>query len=130
MSTMTLIAKSLWAGTPVLGGAVLTSAAVDVGSADVVEALRLRVSSVVGVASAKVQYQTSQDNVHWDVASDNADIVTSTLLAKAGNPEGFNSYPLPAPLARYMRIVLTEISAAVLADTLVDGALLLRQGLS
>mgnify|MGYP001614628985 FL=1 len=130
MSVLSLTSYLLWSGTTIGGGATLTSAAIDLLHVDLVEALRLRVSSVAGTANVRVEYQTSHNGTDWDEEDDNVDIVASTLLAKAGNAEQWNSFPMPAPLARYIRILVDEISAAVLTDTLVESKLLCREGLS
>jgi hypothetical protein len=126
----TLITHTLFGAAPgtLIGAAVaLTSPTVGIRHVDVVEALHLKVSSVAGAANVKAQYQTSWDNVNWDAAADNALIVTSSLTDKPGNTEGWNTYPMPAPLAHFIRIVVTEISAGGLADTLLEAKLLCRE---
>ena len=131
MSLHNLIAHTLFgsAGTTVGAGLTLTGPTIDLQHVERVESLQLRVSSAAGTAAVRVEYQTSPDGTNWDEEDDNPDITASTLLAKAGNPEGWNAYPIPAPIARYMRILIDEISAAALADTLVEGRLLCRERL-
>ena len=131
MSIHNLIAHTLFtaAGTTVGAGATLTGPTIDLQHVANVESLQMRVSSVAGTANVRAEYQTSHDGVLWDEEDDNPDIVASTLLAKPGNPEGWNAYPMPAPIARYLRILIDEISAAALADTLVEGRLLCRERL-
>ena len=122
---------TLWAspGTTIGAGATLTSPTIDLRLIDQIEGLQLRVSSVVGTADCRVEFQTSWDDVNWDEEDDNPDITASTLLAKPGNPEGWNTYPVPSALARYMRILIDEISAGALADTLVEAKLTCRERL-
>ena len=130
MSELSLIEHILWTGTTVGAAATLTSAAVDLNHVDLVESLLLRVSSVAGVADVRVEFQTSYNNNDWDDEDDHPDITASTLLAWPGNPEGWNRYPMPAANNRYIRFLVDEISAAALADTLVEARLLCREGLS
>lgn len=126
-----LIWHTLWAspGTALGAGLILTSPAIDVRFLDRVEGLQLKASSVLGTANVRVEYQTSWDGANWDDEDDNPDIVASTLLAKPDNPEGWNTYPVPAPLARYIRLLVDEISAAALADTLIEAKLTCRERL-
>ena len=126
-----LIAHTLWAspGTAVLAAATLTGPTIDLLNVERVESLQLKASSVAGAANVKAQYQTSPDGTNWDAAADNPLIITASLTDKANNPEGWNAYPTPAPLARYMRILVTEQSAGALADTLVEARLLCRERL-
>lgn len=120
-----LIWHTLWAspGTALGAGLTLTSPSIDTRLLTRIEGLQLRASSVAGVADVRIEYQTSWDDVNWDEEDDNTDIAASTLLAKPGNPEGWNTYPVPAPLARYIRFLVDEISAAALADTLLEAKL-------
>ncbi len=130
MSILSITRKILWEGTTIGAGATLTSATVDLNHVDMIEALALKVSSVAGTADVRVEFQTSHDAVNWDSSDDNPDIIASTLTAKTNNPEGWNGYPMPAPLSRYLRILIDEISGGGLADTLVEAALICREGLS
>ena len=130
MSELSTIEHILWTGTTVGGGATLTSAAVDLLHVDLVESLALRVSSVAGTANVRAEFQMSHNNNDWDEEDDNPDITASTLTDKPGNPEGWNYFSMPAVLARYVRILIDEISAAVLTDTLVEARLICREGLS
>lgn len=130
MSVLSQTVYTLWSGTTIGAAATLTSAAIDLLHVDTIEGLRLRVSSVAGTANVRVEFQTSHNNIDWDEEDDNPDITASTLTDKAGNPEGWNSFPLPNPLARYIRFLVDEISAAALTDTLVEAKLLVREGLS
>jgi len=114
-------------GTVIGAAAALTSPLIDLRLMMRVEGLFLRVSSVIGTANCKVQYQTSTNGGDWDAAADNANIVTASLTDKPGNPEGWNVYPVPAVLAPFMRVVVTEISAAGLADTIVEMKLICRE---
>ena len=116
-------------GTGVLAAATLTSPVIDLRHVSRVESLQLKASSVAGTANVKAQYQTSPDASNWDAAADNPLIITASLTDKPTNTEGWNSYPVPAPLARYMRILVVEISAGSLADTLVEAKLLCRESL-
>lgn len=129
MSVLSQTVYTLWSGTTVGGGATLISAAIDLLHVDLVESLALRVSSVAGTANVRVEYQTSHNGTDWDEEDDNPDITASTLTDKAGNPEGWNNFSMPAPLARFLRIHIDEISAAVLTDTLVSAKLVCREGL-
>lgn len=124
-----LILHTLWAspGTTVGAAATLTSPSIDTLHLDRIEGLQLRASSVAGTADVRVEFQTSWDGTNWDEEDDNPDIVASTLLAKAGNPEGWNTYPVAAPLARYIRFMVDEISAAALTDTLIEAKLTCRE---
>ena len=126
-----LIAHTLFGatGTTVLAAAVLTGPTIDLQHVERVEALQLKASSAAGTANVKAQYQTSPNGTNWDAAADNPLIITASLTDKPGNPEGWNAYPTPAPLARYMRILVTEQSAGALADTLVEAKLLVREHL-
>mgnify|MGYP001618255068 CR=1 FL=1 len=117
------------AGTTVGAAAALTSPTVDLRLLQRVEGLLLKVSSVAGAANCKVQYRTSPDDVNYDAAADNSLIVTASLPDKPNNPEGWHTYPVPAPLNRYMRLVVTEQSAGGLTDTLVEAKLLCRERL-
>ena len=130
MSELSTIEHILWTGTTVGVGATLTSAAVDLLHVDLVESLALRVSSVAGTANVRAEFQMSHNGAEWDEEDDNPDITASTLTDKAGNPEGWNYFSMPAILARYVRILIDEISAGALTDTLVEARLICREGLS
>ena len=91
------------------------------------EALSLRVASATLIADVKVQMATSPDGVLFDAYADNADIVSSTLLAKASNPEGYNAYPLANPLNRYFKFKITGVAINPV-DTLADAYLFFREG--
>ena len=130
MSELSLIPHTLWQGTTVGAAATLTSAAIDLNHVDLVESLLLRVSSVAGAANVRAEFQASHNANDWDEEDDNPDITSSTLTDRPGNPEGWNRYPMPAVNNRYVRIMIDEISAGALTDTLVEAALLCREGLS
>jgi hypothetical protein len=126
-----LIAHTLFgaSGTAVLAAATLTSPVIDLQYVERIEALRLKASSVAGTANVKAQYQTSHDGVNWDAAADNPLVITASLTDKPGNTEGWNGYAFPAPLARYVRILVVEQSSGSLADTIVEARLLCRERL-
>jgi hypothetical protein len=124
-----LITHTLFTAQAVGAGAVLTSPVVDLRFVRNIESLQLRVTSVAGVANVSAEFQSSPDATNWDNEDDNTIIVASTLTAKANNPEGWNVYPVAAPLNRYIRVLIDEISAGALADTLVDAKLLVREEL-
>lgn len=130
MSVLSQTVYTLWSGTVIGAAATLISAAIDLQHVDLVESLALRVSSVAGTANVRAEYQNSHNGTQWDEEDDNPDITSSTLTDKAGNPEGWNYFSMPAPLGRYIRILIDEISAAGLTDTLVEAKLLCREGLS
>ena len=118
MSTAFLTRATLFAA--VLVGGVGTSGdspALDLQLAGGNLHLSLQAASVLGTADVKVQFAQSPDNTNWDAYADNPDIVASTLLAKPGNPEGFNQYPMPGPLARYLKCRITGVALNA-ADTL------------
>jgi hypothetical protein len=91
------------------------------------EGLDLKVSSVSGTADVKVQYAVSPDNTNFSDYGDNPNITASTLLANPTAPEGFNAYPLPTPMAGYIKFKITGIAANP-ADTLATGYLIMREG--
>lgn len=130
MSVLSTVEHILWTGTTVGAGATLTSAAVDLLHVDLVESLALRVSSVAGEANVRAEFQMSHNGTNWDEEDNNPDITASTLTDKPGNTEGWNYYSMPAILARHVRILIDEISAAALTDTLVEARLICREGLS
>lgn len=130
MSVLSTTSYTLWSGTTVGAAATLVSAAIDLLHVDLVESLGLKVSSVIGTANVRVEFQQSHNGTDWDDEDDNADITASTLVDKAGNPEGWNYFSMPAILARFVRILIDEISGAGLADTVVEARLICREGLS
>lgn len=105
----------------------ITSAVLDTEHMGRLHDLSLKVSSVTGTADAIIEYATSPDGTNFDAYSDNTALAASTLLAKAGNPEGFNGYPLPIFLNRYVRFRLTGIASNP-ADSLVTGYLFFDEG--
>jgi len=115
MSVLSSTSYTLWSGTVIGGGATLTSIVIDLLHVDLVESLALRVSSVAGTANVRAEFQQSHNGVDWDEEDDNPDITASTLTDKAGNPEGWNYFSMPAILARFVRILIDEISAAILS---------------
>lgn len=95
-----------------------------------IEGVVVKASSVSGTADVKVEYITSPDNVNYEAYADTQDIVASTLLEKAGNPEGSNPFimPLLVPSNGYIKFKVTGITLNP-ADTLVDLTLLVREGM-
>ncbi len=103
-----------------------TSNSVDIRRASRVEAVILKASSVAGTTDVKVEYATSHDDSSYDSFDDNVDITSSSATQFANNVEGFNTYPVPAPLNAYLKIKVTGVGANN-ADTLVTGYLLIRE---
>lgn len=132
MSVHNLITHTLFTatGTTVGAAATLIGPTINLQYIERVDSLELRVSSAAGTANVRAEYQTSPDGVNWDDEDDNPDITASTLVDKPGNPEGWNSYSMPAPLAQYVRVLIDDISAAGLTDTVVEAKLLCRERLS
>lgn len=132
MSVLSPTYYTLWSGTTVGVGATLTSAAIDLSHVDFIEALLLKVSSAAGTANVRAEFQTSHTGLttDWDEEDDNPDITSSTLIDRPGNLEGWNRYPMPAVNNRYVRVLIDEISAAALTDTLVFAKIVAREGLS
>lgn len=106
--------------------ASILSLVVDVQHATRVESLWLRASSVTGTADVKAEYRTSWDGNHWEHFDDTQDITSSTLTDRANNAEGFNTFPVSAPLNRYIQIRITGVGTNP-ADTLVAAYLVVRE---
>ena len=122
-----LITHTLFTTQAVGAAATLTGPVVNLQFARQLEGLLLKASSVAGTANVKAGFQTSPDGVSWDARADRADVIAASLTDRPGNAEGWNTYAMPAPLNRFFRLVLDEISAAGLTDTLVDAKLLVRE---
>jgi hypothetical protein len=90
------------------------------------EGLGLRAASVTGTADVKMQYAVSPAGTNFSDYGDNADIVSSTLLANTTAPEGYNDYSLPAGLLGWIKFKVTGIAANP-ADTLVTCYLFIRE---
>lgn len=103
-----------------------TSLSLGVGYSSRVEAIILRAASVSGTADVKIEYATSHDDTNYDSFDDNLDVTSSSGTDKPNNKEGYNSYPMPAPLNSYIKIKVTGVGANP-ADTLVDCYLVLRE---
>jgi hypothetical protein len=118
---------NLWDAEAIDDAGALTSPWIDLKFVSVLEALVLKVTSVLGAASVQAQYQSSPDGTaaNADAVADNVDIVAATLAAKAGNPEGFNSFDFPTFSNRFVRIVITDLASTT--DSLVSAKLLLRE---
>jgi hypothetical protein len=119
-----LFTHTLWTTEAIADAGTLTSPAIDLKLCTPV-ALVLLVTSVLGNASVRAEFQTSQDATNWDAIADNPDIVTATLAAKANNPEGWNTFPVPDPLNRHYRIIITDLASTT--DSLVSAVLLCRE---
>lgn len=122
-----LVTHTIFTAQAVGAAGTLTGPAVNLQFSRQVEGLLLKASSVAGVANVKAGFQTSPDGISWDARADRSDVIAASLTDRPGNPEGWNTYAMPAPLNRFFRLIVDEISAGALADTLVDAKLLVRE---
>ena len=90
-------------------GAIL-SLIIDLQRATRVESLSLRASSVAGTADVKAEYRMSWDGNFWDSFDDTTDITSSTLLDRANNTEGVNTFSMSAPLNRFIQVRITGVA--------------------
>lgn len=118
MGTYAHTAYEFYAAQAIGASAVLTTGGLDLYFAEEIKGVVMRVSSVLGVANVKVEYETSHDGINWDHRDDNPDVVASTLTSKPNNAEGWNAYSFPPPFNQWIRLVITNLT--VLTDTLVD----------
>jgi hypothetical protein len=95
-----------------------------------IEGIVVKASSVSSTADVKVEYVTSPDNVNYEAYADTQDITSSTLLDKAGNPEGANPFNMPPliPSNGWIKFKVTGIASNP-ADTLVDLIMMVREGM-
>lgn len=106
-------------------GAIL-SLVINLETAARVESLLLKASSVTGTADVKAEYRMSWDGSQWSSFDDTSDITASTLLDRANNTEGWNTFSVSAPLNRYLQIRITGVAANP-ADSLIAAYLLVRE---
>ena len=126
MTTVRLVDVPLWALQAIGAAATLTSPAIDVRRATRLESLMCLFTSVAGTPKIKVEYAVSGDGTAFGAFTDNSPLVADSSVAFA-TPEGLTSVALPAPLANFIKVKLTELTGA-LADTLASATLVLREG--
>ena len=120
-----LVPLRLWSATALGTDAVLTTGPIDCRNQDP-EVLMFRAASVAGTADVKLQYKISNDGITFNSIDSQADLVSTTVTEFTGaNPEEYHA--LNIPLAPWIELVVTEISAANLSDTLIDGTLWMRE---
>ena len=125
-SSTRLVRHMLMENAAVASGGNRISQDVNLEYAERVESLLLRASSVSGTADVKAEYTSAWDNDHFGSFDDTTDITASTLLDRANNTEGWNTFAMSAPLNRWIRIRVTGVAANP-ADTLVTAYLIVRE---
>lgn len=95
-----------------------------------VEGFSLRAASVAGDADVTLEYALSPDGTNFESYDDNQPITSSTATDKAGNPEGYNTFPMPfsIPASGFIKFRVTGVGSNA-ADTLVDLYLYFREGI-
>ena len=122
-----LVRVPLWSATAVAAAGVLTSPAIDCRRADP-DHMDFRVTST-GDPDVKIQVRFSPDNVTFNLITAQDSVVPSSLLEWPVATFGAEDWHVIGviPSGSWMKIVVTEISAGAIADTLVDAVLWLRE---
>jgi hypothetical protein len=124
-----LVRVPLWSGELIAALGVLTSPAIDCRRADP-DHMDFRVTSVASASpDVKIQVQFSPDNVTFNAVTAQDTLVPSSLLEWPVATFGAEEWHVMGviPSGSWMKIVVTEISAGSIADTLVDAVLWLRE---
>lgn len=90
------------------------------------EYLMIRVVSEAGDANVRIGYKISGDGTTFNTVLNQDALVTATAteFASPKTPEAW--HVIPCPGAPWIQIVVTEISAANLTDTVLDAVLWMR----
>lgn len=101
-------------GTPLGATAAVESGVIDLALVERAEALNLQLTST-GVADASIAYATSADGITWGPW---VELEPSTNTAFSATPTGLIVEPLPNPLGRYVKFLITGIGSNDAGTTL------------
>jgi len=116
VSTDLLVRMPLWSASALTSGGTLTSAAINNRRFSRIESLMFKLTVSAGNPDIKIEYLVSEDDSTY---SSVISLVASTATSYSGSPSGENVVPMPAPLAPYFKIKLTELASKATTVTLV-----------
>lgn len=89
--------------------------------------IALQALSASGAApDVKLQYAVSEDGTNFSAYADHANVISSTLIERVNNIEGWNQYPLEGLSTKYVKFKVTGIVGNH-TDTRVSAKVLMRE---
>lgn len=126
MSTQKLFPATLWTAQDLDNDGVLTSAVISCLTR-VPDVLMFRVTHASGAPNVKIEIAISNDGTNFNLVTSQPPIVPATATEFASyNPQAYHALVV-LPVAPWIKIVVTEISAANLDNNVVDATLWSRE---